>query len=104
MTAGRIGITLSLEEFDNLVTLIPQVQDSIARFELRDTGIGSSPFAVSQGEPIFPDLDSIFLPSPPSHESISNIRDNELLDSQLKFALPPCIDPARCTTTHRTFS
>ena len=32
MKAGRTGITLSLEEFKELVTLIPQVQDSIARF------------------------------------------------------------------------
>ena len=54
--AGRIGITLSLKEFDKLVTLIPQVQDSIARFELRHTRISSSPFAVSQAEQIFPDL------------------------------------------------
>ena len=89
MKAGRIGITLSIEEFDKLVTLIPWVQDSIARFELRDTGIGSSPFAVSQGEPIFPDLDSVLLPSSQSQEPISIIPDDELLDSQPKFALPP---------------
>ena len=82
-------LSLSLEEFDKLVTLIPQVQDSIAKFRLRDTLIGSSPFAVSQGEPIFSDLDSVFLPSPLSQEPISIIRDDELLDSQLKFALPP---------------
>ena len=60
MKAGRNGITLSLEEFDKLVSLIPQVQDSSARFELRDTGIDSSPFAVSQEESFFPDLDSVF--------------------------------------------
>ena len=54
--AGRIGITLSVEEFTEFV---PQVQYSIARYELRDTGI-SSPFAVFQAKPIFPDLDSIF--------------------------------------------
>ena len=89
MKAGRNGITLSLEEFDKLVSLIPQVQDSIARFELRDTGIDSSPFAVSIEESIFPDLDSVFLPSPPTQESISIILDDERLDSQPKFALPP---------------
>ena len=102
MKAGRIGITLSLEEFKELVTLIPQVQDSIARFEFRDTGISSSPFAVSQAKPNFPDLDSVFLPSPPSQEPISIIRGNELLDSQPKFALPlsflsnvpPLVDPS----------
>ena len=72
--------------------LIPQVQDSIAQYELRDTGI-SSPFAVSQAEPIFPDLDSIFLPSPPSQDPIPIIRNNELLDSQPKFPSPPSLLP-----------
>ena len=89
MKVGRTGVTLPLEELKELVTLMPQVQDGIERFEFRDTGIASSPFAVSQAEPIFPDLDSIFLPSPPSQEPIPIIRDDELLDSQPKFALPP---------------
>ena len=101
MKAGRIGITLSVEEFNELVKLIPQIQESIARYEFRDTGI-SSPFAVSQAEPIFPDLDSVFLPSPPSQKPISIIQDDELLDSQPKFALPqsslsdlpPLVDPS----------
>ena len=69
---------------------------------MRDTVIGSSPFAVSQGEPIFPDLDSIFLPSPQSQEPISIIQNDELLNSQPKFAsppsslsdLPPFVDPS----------
>ena len=34
-------------------------------------------------------MDSVFLPSLPSQEPISIIRDNELLDSQPKFALLP---------------
>ena len=38
------GMTLELEEFDAMVRLIPQIQESIARYELRDTGISSSPF------------------------------------------------------------
>ena len=46
--AGRIEITLSVEEFSELVKL----QDSDARYELWDTGI-SSPFAVSQAEKFF---------------------------------------------------
>ena len=37
----------------------------------------------------FPDLDSVFLPSPLTQEPISIILDDELLDSQPKFALPP---------------
>ena len=32
--AGLELLSLSLKEFDKLVTLIPQVQDSIATFEL----------------------------------------------------------------------
>ena len=76
-----------------MVTLIPQVQDSIARFEFRDTGISSSPFSVSQAEPIFPDLDSNFFP--PSKEPIPIIRKDKLLYNQPKFSSPPpLIDPS----------
>ena len=83
---GKNGITLELEEFDELIKLIPKVQDSIARYELRDTGIPSSPF--EQDLPVL-DLDTVFLPSPPSQEPIPSIRDEELLDSQSKFPSPP---------------
>ena len=38
MKASRIGITLSVEEINELVKLIPKVQDSTAQYELRDTG------------------------------------------------------------------
>ena len=38
MKASRVGVTLSVEEFNELVKLIPKVQDSIARYDLRDTG------------------------------------------------------------------
>ena len=62
MKAGRIGITLSVEEFNELVKLIPKVQDSISRYELRDTEISSNPFELDH--PVF-DLDTVFLPSPP---------------------------------------
>ena len=81
-----------------MVRLIPQIQESIARHELRDTGISSSPFELDL--PVL-DLDTDFLPSPPSPEPIPVIRDEELLDSQPKFpsqsTLPdvpqPFIDP-----------
>ena len=43
---GENGITLELEGFDEMVRLIPQIQESIARYELRDTGIPLSPSAV----------------------------------------------------------
>ena len=36
--ASRIGVTLSVEEFNELVKLIPNVQDSIAQYKLRGTG------------------------------------------------------------------
>ena len=57
MNAGRIGITLSVEEFNELVKLIPKVQDSVARYELRDTGISSSLFELDL--PIL-DLDTVW--------------------------------------------
>ena len=83
---GKNGTTLELEEFCELVKLIPKVQESIAKYERRDTGISSSPF-----EPDLPvlDLDTVFLPSPPSQETFPIIRNQELLDSQPKFPSPP---------------
>ena len=47
--AGRIRITLSVEEFNKLVKLIPKVQDSIAQYKLQDTGPSPLP-------PPLPDL------------------------------------------------
>ena len=41
---GKNGIVLELEEFKAVVKLVPKVQDSIARYELKDTGIPSSLF------------------------------------------------------------
>ena len=49
MKAGRIRITLSVEEFNKLVKLIPKVQDSIAQYKLQDTGPSPLP-------PPLPDL------------------------------------------------
>ena len=72
--------------------LVPKVQDSIARYELRDTGIPSSPFELDL--PVL-DLDTVFLPSPPLQESIQIIRNEELLDSQSKCpSPPPLIEPS----------
>ena len=75
------GRTLKLKEFDELVKLIPKVQDNNAR----DTQICSSP---SEPELLVFDLDKVFLPSPPSQEPFSIIRDEKLLDSQLKCPSP----------------
>ena len=83
---GKNGIILELEEPDAIVRLIPQIKESIVRYELRDTGISSSPFQLDL--PIL-DLDMVFLPSPPLHEPIPIIQDAEFLDSQPKFPSPP---------------
>ena len=73
------GITLELEISEPFAKLVPKIQDSIARYELRDTGIPSSPFELDL--PVL-DLDMVFLPSPPSQRPIPIIRNKELLDSQ----------------------
>ena len=86
MKPGKSGITLELEEFEELMKLIPKIQDSIARHELRNTGIPSSPLGLDL--PVL-DLDTVFLSSPPSQQPIPIIRDKELLDSQPKFPSPP---------------
>ena len=36
MKASRIGVTLSVEEFNELVKLIPKIQDNIAQYKLHD--------------------------------------------------------------------
>ena len=79
--AGRSGITLNVEEFDELVKLIPKVRENIAKYEVRDTGIPASPFELDL--PVL-DLDSVFLPSPPS-------QDPEL--ELPKFPTPPTTQP-----------
>ena len=83
---GKNGIVLELEEFEALAKLVPKVQDSIARYELKDTGIPSSPFALDL--PVL-DSDTVFLPSPPLQEPIPIIQNEELLDSQPKFPSSP---------------
>ena len=71
-----------------MVELIPQIKRSIERYELKDTVIPSSPFHLDL--PVL-DLDTVFLPSPPSQEPISITRDEELFDSQPKF---PSLSPS----------
>ena len=83
---GKNGIVLELDEFEALVKVVPIVQDSIARYELKDTGIPSSPFELDL--PVL-DLDTVFLPSPPSQEPIPIIRNEELLNSQPKVPASP---------------
>ena len=83
---GKSGMTLEIEEFDKLVELIPHIKRSIERYELKDSGIPSSPFQLDL--PVL-DLDTVFLPSPPTQEPISISQDEELLTT-----LPKCPSPA----------
>ena len=83
---GKSGMVLDLKEFDKLVELIPQIKESIERYELKDSEIPSSPFQLDL--PVL-DLDTVFLPSPPSQEPISIAGDEELFDSQPKCPSPP---------------
>ena len=85
---GKNGIVLELDEFEALAKLVPKVQHSIARYELKDTGIPSSPFDLDL--PVL-DLDTVSLPSPPLQEPIPIIRNEELLDSQPKFPSSPLL-------------
>ena len=55
-------------------------------YQLKDTVIPSSPFELDL--PVL-DLDTVFLPSPPSQEPISIILNEELLDSQPKCPSSP---------------
>ena len=88
---GKSGIVLEIEEFDKLIELIPQIKESIERYELKDTVIPSSPFQLDL--PVL-DLDSVFLPSPPTQEPISISRDKELFDNETKFTSPPLTNPS----------
>ena len=91
MKPGKSGIVLEIEEFYKLVELIPQIKRSIERYELKVTVIPSSPFQLDL--PVL-DLDTVFLPSPPSQEPISISQDEELFDSQPKFPSLPLINPS----------
>ena len=79
---GMSGIVLEIEEFYNLSELIPQIKRSIESCELKDTVIPSSPF---QLDLLVLDLDTVFLPSPPSQEPIPFTLDEELFGTQPKF-------------------
>ena len=43
MKPGKSGITLELNKFDKLVKLIPQIESSIKRYELKDIGVSTTP-------------------------------------------------------------
>ena len=54
MKANRVGVTLSVQEFDELVKLIPKIQDSIVQYKLHD--IDPSPLPLIDLEKILTDL------------------------------------------------
>ena len=56
MKPGKSGITLELDEFDELVKLIPQIESSIKRYELKDTEVSTTPLELDL--PVF-DLDKL---------------------------------------------
>ena len=85
MKPGKSGITLEIQEFYELVKLIPQIKISIARYELKDSEIPSSPFQLDL--PVI-DFDTVFLPSSPSRGSTPIIRNKEVLDSHPKCPSP----------------
>ena len=82
MKPGKSGIVLEIEEFYKLVELIPQIKKSTERYEFKDSEIPSSPFQLDL--PVL-DLDTVFLPSPPTQDPISISQDEELLTT-----LPKC--------------
>ena len=60
MKTSRVGITLSVEEFNELVKLIPKIQDSIAQYKLHDIALSPPPpLAVLPPPLIDPSLEKI---------------------------------------------
>ena len=58
--ASRIGVTLSVEEFNELVKLIPKIQDSIVQYKLHEIGLSPPPpLAVLSPPFIDPSLEKI---------------------------------------------
>ena len=58
MKASRIGITLSVEEFNELVKLIPKIKDSITQYKLQNIAPSPPPLIDPSLEKILSDLDS----------------------------------------------
>ena len=85
MKPGKSGITLEIQEFYELVKLISQIKMNIARYELKDSEIPSSPCQLDL--PVL-DIDTVFLPSPPSRGSTPIIRNKEVLNSHPKCPSP----------------
>ena len=60
MKASRIGITLSVEEFNELVKLIPKIKDSITQYKLRNIAPSPPPLLAVLPPPLIdPSLEKI---------------------------------------------
>ena len=97
---GRNGITMEIEEFDELVKLILQVKKSIERYELKDTGIPLSPFKLDL--PVL-DLDTVFLLIISTiTRAYSNHSRRETFGQSTQISFITIV-PSRFTTTGRPF-
>ena len=83
MKASRIGITLSVEEFNELVKLIPKIQDSITQYKLQNIVPSSPPpLAVLPPPLIDPSLEKI-LSDLDSKEKLERYRQDRAADECL---------------------
>ena len=98
MKAGRIRITLSVEEFNKLVKLIPKVQDSIAQYKLQDTGPSPLPLPLPDLTPslIDPFLEKILTDLDPK-EKLERYHQDLAAD---KYLYGPTIDKETRVTEH----
>ena len=87
--ASRIGITLSVEEFNELVKLIPKIKDSITQYKLQNIAPSPPlPFAVLPPPLIDPSLEKI-LSDLDSKEKLERYHQDLAAD---KYLYGPTID------------
>ena len=95
MKASRIGITLSVEEFNELVKLIPKIQDSITQYKLHDIGPSPPPPLPILPPPLI-DLEKILTDLSPK-EKLERYRQDLAAD---EYLYGPTIDRETRVTGH----